>query len=279
MLCESIYLREDEGCRDVILDTYVTTKRGDMDPVPPRDAVVVLPGGAYCFLAEREGEPVAKEFLQRGFNAFVLYYSIGDKENGGKFPRPLVDVSLAVAHLKRNAEKYNINPDRIFICGFSAGGHLAGAAGTLWHTEMAAFPGMKEYENKPCGVILAYPASSLMEYGHDTCRTLICGTAEPTEEEKMKYSLECLVSEDTVPHFIWQTEEDNCVPVENSVLLTAALVKARVPVEYHLYPFGPHGMSTAKAEVIGYDQRNVNDHVATWVELAYQWTQITGREN
>lgn len=274
MLCETVYLRENEGDMSVRLETLVCKRDGDMTDIKPRDAVIVLPGGAYFFLAEREGEPVAKQFLAAGFNAFVLYYSIGDGEKGAKFPRPLMDVSLAIAHVRRNAEKYNVNPDRIFVAGSSAGGHLAGSIGTFWNRDWAAFDGMEKGENRPCGVILSYPVVTMSELGHETSRNVICGSDAPSDELKELYSLEKQVTEDTVPHFIWQTEADDCVPVENSMLLASALIAKKVPVELHIYPFGPHGMSVSNGEVdCGYPAMN-DPHVAGWVRAAIEWTKI-----
>lgn len=274
MLCETVYLRENEGDLSVRLDTMVSRVEGDMSAKSPRDAVIVLPGGAYFFLAEREGEPIAKQFLAAGFNAFVLYYSIGEGERGAKFPRPVVDVSLAIAHIRRNAEKYNVNPDRIFVCGSSAGGHLAGSIGTYWNRSWAAFDGMEKGENKPAGVILCYPVTSMFEFGHEVSRNVICGTDCPSDEQKELYSLEKQVTEDTVPHFIWQTQTDDCVPVENSMLLASALIEKKVPVELHIYPFGGHGLSLANSEVDqGYPTLN-DPHVAGWMRDCIEWTKI-----
>ena len=110
MLCESVYLRDDD--KDIRLDTYAALPLWSEDPSPARDAILILPGGAYCGHAAHEAEPVVRAFMPHGFNCFVLYYSVGEK---AKFPRPLQDASLAIAHLKKNAKKYNINPDRIFV--------------------------------------------------------------------------------------------------------------------------------------------------------------------
>lgn len=271
MICESIYLRENEGDMSVRLDTYVCKTEGDMN-CPPRDAMVVLPGGAYSFLAERESEPPAKAFLAAGFNVFTLYYSIGEP---AAFPRPLVDVSLAIAHIRRNAERYNVDPDRIFVCGFSAGGHLAGSIGTFWNRDFAAFDGMKKGENRPHGVILSYPLVTLdKDLGHELCSQRITGCDNPDDAQRNAYSLEKQVSEDTVPHFIWQTEEDVCVQVENSMMLASALVAKKIPTELHIFPKGPHGMSVANKEVYHTSPGNVDLHVARWVDEAIEWTKI-----
>ena len=271
MLCKTVYLREAEGDMSVHLETYISRTEGDMN-CAPRDAMLVLPGGAYAFLAERESEPCAKAFLAAGFNVFTLYYSLNEK---AAFPRPLVDVSMAIAHIRAHAAEYNIDPDRIFVCGFSAGGHLCGSIGTFWNRDFAAFPGMKKGDNRPRGVILSYPAASLMPgLRHDLCTELILGKKDYTDEECAAYSLEKQVTEDTVPHFIWQTEEDDCVCVENSLVLAEALIAKRIPTELHIYPKGPHGMSVATKEVYCNTPQNIDPHVGSWVKAAVEWTQL-----
>lgn len=271
MLCKTVFLREAEGDMSVHLETYISRTEGDMN-CAPRDAMLVLPGGAYAFLAERESEPCAKAFLAAGFNVFTLYYSLNEK---AAFPRPLVDVSMAIAHIRAHAAEYNIDPDRIFVCGFSAGGHLCGSIGTFWNRDFAAFPGMKKGDNRPRGVILSYPAASLMPgLRHDLCTELILGKKDYTDEECAAYSLEKQVTEDTVPHFIWQTEEDDCVCVENSLVLAEALIAKRIPTELHIYPKGPHGMSVATKEVYCNTPQNIDPHVGSWVKAAVEWTQL-----
>ncbi len=274
MLCESIYLRENEGDKDVRLDTYVSKQYGDMTDIPPRDCVLVLPGGAYFFHAERESEPIVKAFLANGFNAFVLYYSLGEK---AAFPRPLQDVSMAVAHIKRNAKKYNINPDRIFLCGFSAGGHLAAAGGVFWDREMAAFEGMEKGENRPAGMILSYAVSTLGEYSHEICCRYITGKEEPSAEERAEFSPDLHVNENTVPAFLWHTANDDCVDVRNALAMAKALIDKKIPTELHIYPFGPHGMGVATKETECWNPENVSPHVAHWVRDCVEWTGLVSK--
>lgn len=269
MTCDTIFLRNED--KDVRLCTYISSCTGDMG-VRPRDAVLILPGGAYAFLAEREAEPVAKTVLAAGFNAFVLYYSVGEN---AKYPRPLVDVSLAICHIRENAEKYNIDPDRIFVCGFSAGGHLAGAIGTLWDREYAkATPDMPFGMNKPHGVILSYPLITMGKYSHEYGRGLITGNGEDAEFWKQECSLELQVRETTVPAFVWQTQEDDCVSIQNSMLYAQALIDHNIPVELHIYPKGPHGMSVVAEETSQTNPAQRDPHVGGWVKAALEWMKI-----
>ena len=270
MLCNTIYLRE--GDENVRLCTYVCKYEGDMC-VRPRDAVLVLPGGGYEFLSERESEPVAKKFLAAGYNAFVLYYSIGKY---AKYPRPLVDVSMAICHIRENAEKYNINPDRIFVCGFSAGGHLSAAIGTLWDRDYAkASPDMPFGMNKPRGVIVSYPVISMGKYTHESSRRTIIGDGADAEMWEKECSLELQVGENTVPAFIWQTQNDDCVSVQNSMMYALALIDHNIPVELHIYPKGPHGASVVMEETAQANPASLDPHIGGWVKAALEWLQIT----
>ena len=116
-----------------------------------RPAMLVLPGGGFCELASYEGDPIAVHFMAKGFNAFVLRYTIGQPQSF--FPRPLTDVSAAIVHVRENAEKYCIDPDGIFVEGTSAGGYLAGAIGAMWHCDFAkSSPDMEYGANRPNGV-------------------------------------------------------------------------------------------------------------------------------
>lgn len=269
MLCEKIYLREDD--KNIRLDTYAALPLWSEDPSPPRDCLLILPGGAYAGHAAHEAEPVVRAFMPHGFNCFVLYYSVGD---AAKFPRPLQDVSLAIAHIKRNAKKYNIDPDRIFVLGFSAGGHLAASAGTMWNRSFAAFDGMEKGENRPCGMVLCYPVATLGEYTHEYSRSLVMGRWDATDEECAMYSPEKQVDGDTVPAFIWHTASDKDVSVKNSILMASALIKNGIPTELHIYPFGHHGISVATREIECGNPSNVDPHVASWVSDCVEFMKI-----
>ena len=113
------------------LTTYIANDEPEL-MMPPRIALLICPGGGYHWLSDREAEPIAKTFFGAGMNCFVLRYSLNEK---ACFPQPLVEASLAMKHIRENAEKYNIDPERVFVIGFSAGGHLAASLGTLWHKD------------------------------------------------------------------------------------------------------------------------------------------------
>lgn len=267
MILETIHLRpEDEK---ITLTAYISENTPELN-LPPRPAIVVAPGGGYQFLSDREGEPIVKEFLAAGFNAFLLRYSIGEN---AVFPRPLVDMSRAIVHIRENAQRYHVNPDRIFVVGFSAGGHLTASIGTLWHKEYAkASPDMPEGMNRPTGVILSYPVISSGEYAHRGSFDHILGTKTPTEEQNRAYSLELQVDDDAVPAYIWHTTTDTCVPVQNSLLYAAQLAQHKIPFEMHIFPKGPHGLSLATAET-NHGQPCEYPETVQWIDEAIDWTR------
>lgn len=258
-----IPLRPDDPT--VYMDAYLS----DL-PEPPRDAVLVMPGGGYsCVCADREGEPIALAYLAAGFNAFVLNYSVCA---GALYPRPLVDATLAMCHIRRHAETYAPG-GRVFVAGFSAGGHLAGALGTLWHLPeiKQAVPDLDDGENRPDGMILCYPVITGGEYAHLGSFQMMLGKENPTKEELDRYSLEKHVDHRTSPAFLLHTANDDIVPVENTLLMAAALSSAKVPFEMHIYPSAPHGCGLGN-DVTAYPLKEWSDPaLAHWVEQSIAW--------
>lgn len=231
------------------------------------DAILICPGGGYYTVCDgHEGEAIAMAFSARGFRCFVLKYSVGEK---AKFPTPLIEASLAMSHIKRNATEYGVDPERVFVLGFSAGGHLAGSLGTLWHKEwLNAQLDLPFGENKPKGMVLCYPVLSYFEETHKGTFRYALGE-EPNEENTREISLDLQVDgEHTVPAFLWHTMDDGCVHVENTLRMLSALRRHNVTAEAHLYPHGPHGMATADLTIAGNQNQYLNDRVAGWVDLA-----------
>lgn len=263
MLCKTIYLKEDNN--NVYLKTYII---GEYAKASARDCVLILPGGGYNFCALHEDEPVARSFMYRGLNCFSLFYTVGE---GASLDVCLKEISLAVAHIRNNAAEYNIDPDRIFLCGFSAGGHLAASMGTLWDKDIAAFDGMEYGENRPAGMIISYGACTLGEYSHELSRLFVYGKKELTDEEIERLSPDKNVSENTVPAFIWHTANDEVVNVGNSLAMAKALVDGGIPTEVHIYPFGWHGLSVC-CDGIADDSTDLNNkHVSGWVSHCARW--------
>ena len=232
------------------------------------DAILICPGGAYYSVCDgHEGENIALAFASRGFRTFVLHYSVKDE---ARFPKPLVEASLAMTYIKRNAAAFGVNPARVFVLGFSAGGHLAGSLGTLWHKDYARKnTDILFGENRPKGMILCYPVLAYFPESNMGTFLRVFGTDTPTEAEVNEFSLERQVdSEHTVPAFLWHTMDDQAVHVENTLRMLTALRKSGVTAEAHLFPHGPHGIATADKTIAGEDASLIDGHVATWVEMA-----------
>ncbi len=232
-------------------------------------AVVVCPGGGYNFTSEREAEPVAQAFFARGYNVFILYYSVG--ENARNF-LPLKELSETVRALRRKKE-WRADPDKIAVCGFSAGGHLAASLGTMWDDpELLKVYDSHGGENRPNGMVLGYPVITADEFAHVGSIENVGGCKEGTPGYRA-FSLDKRVSPKTCPAFLWHTAADDCVPVENSLKMALALSREKVPFELHVFPKGGHGMSVCTEEVGCRDDSN-----ARWVPLALDWLdQLFGR--
>ncbi len=245
------------------LDTYI------LDGIKKkRGAVLICPGGGYEFTSEREAEPIAMQFNAAGFHAFVLYYSVSPQ----KHPQPLLDLSRAMCIIRENAKAWNVDCEKIAVCGFSAGGHLAASLGVHWekpYLQKAA--GIKKGMNKPNALILCYPVITSGEFAH---RGSIENLLGKQANKKLLYemSLEHQINKKTPPAFIWHTFNDGAVPVENSLFFANEMRKKGIPFELHIYQEGSHGLSLATSET---DDGNmgVYPHIATWVKLCIEWME------
>ena len=203
-----------------------------------RPAVIVVPGGAYWGVSKREGEPVASQFLARGFQTFILTYLCSP--DGVSYPEQLIELSAAVDYVKKHAAEYNVNADEVFVVGFSAGGHLT-ADLAVEYASVKEKSGL-ELDCRPKAVGLGYPVISSKAGHEDSYINLLSGYTEEARGELMKsLDLDQEVTDDTPPAFIWTTSTDTCVPSANSLLYALALAKHKIPYELHVYPQGEHG--------------------------------------
>ena len=243
------------------LYAYLRDPSPEMSP-PPRPALVICPGGGYFGTSDREAEPIALRFLSMGFQCFVLRYTaVGESS----FPGSLLELAASVALVRGRASEWNIDPNRIIVMGFSAGGHLAASLGVFWNKDFVSDPlGLKNEDIRPNGMILGYPVITSGEYAHRDSFVNLLG--DRYEENLALVSLENQVSADTPPTFLWHTWEDTCVPVENSLLLAGALRRNGVPLEMHILPWGCHGLALATEET------NIAvDSCKNWPEWAERW--------
>ena len=232
-------------------------------------AVVVCPGGGYGRLAEHEGRPVAEWLNTIGVTAFVLKYRLGPRY---KHPSMLQDAQRAVRTVRARAAEWGLDPRRIGILGFSAGGHLASTAGTHFD---AGRPGdadpVERVSSRPDVMILVYPVITMREKTHAGSKKNLLGDNPPSELVAL-LSNEEQVTKETPPAFLVHTVNDAGVPVENTLMFVSALRRAGVPFELHLYERGPHGFGLGTAR----DNRPADPVLSTWPAHAADWLRLHG---
>lgn len=231
-------------------------------------AVVLLPGGAYFFTSEREADPVALKFFAAGYQVFTVRYSVSPD----RYPTALLEVMAMIKHIRNNAAAYSVIEDKIAVCGFSAGGHLAASSGILWKEPVVSETlGVDGCYCRPDRMILCYPVITSGEFAHRQSFEMLLG--EDAGEEMVKsMSLETRVDADTAPAFLWHTFSDELVPVENSLLMATALRKNNVPFEMHIFPDGIHGLSLAdNLTWTNGNDKLVQPHVSAWMPLCIRW--------
>lgn len=209
---------------------------------PTGMSVIICPGGGYARLAiDHEGVEVAKAFNQQGITAFVLKYRLpNDTIMIDKTIGPLQDAQQAIRFVRKQAIAWGLNPNKIGIMGFSAGGHLASTAAT--HFNFSADASIKDTISvRPDFAILLYPVISFDDsIAHKGSKAKLVGM-NPSPEMTKLYSNELQVTKNTPPSFLVHAGDDGTVPVENSIRYYQACIKNKVPVEMHLYPKGGHG--------------------------------------
>ena len=227
--------------------------------------VVVCPGGGYVHLAiDHEGKQIAAWLNNLGVSAFVLKYRLGPKYH---HPIELGDAQRALRYVRSRASEYGIDSHRIGIWGFSAGGHLASSVGTHFDQGRpdSADPIERE-SSRPDFMILAYPVITFEEPSlHRGSRNALLGD-NPDPSLIALLSNERQVTKDTPPTFLFHTSDDPVVPVENSTAFYAALRKAGVPAEMHIYEHGAHGVGLAKDDPV----------LRTWPDLLSNWLKARG---
>lgn len=235
-----------------------------------RPLVIICPGGGYGHHSPREGEQIAVKMLDFGYNAMVLHYSLLPN----RYPCAMFELAYAVDYARKHAKEWDIDPDKIVVAGFSAGGHIAASLGTMYRA--------KEFEEfvkvqlgsdceaiKPNGMLLGYPVITSGEKSHPRSFVNLLGEQHDALLESM--SLERRVTADTPKAFIWHTFSDGSVPVENSLLFAGAMRKAGVPFELHIFPEGNHGLGLGTKETDTKDGSHYQPEVFVWTELFHTW--------
>lgn len=206
-----------------------------------RPAVVILPGGGYASLAEREGEPIAFPFLKAGYQAFVVTYSYAPL----RFPTSLREVAMAIRYIRENAKELEVDPDKIAVIGFSAGGHLCGTVGTMYDAPELADIGSPE-QLRPNAIGLCYPVTVAFEPTHMESFRNLCGEDKTLAQ---RLSMDNLVRPDMPPVFLWHCRDDGCVPVRGSLILAQRLDEVGADFVSHIYRRTGHGIATCDTQV------------------------------
>jgi len=241
----------------VSITTYLVDNDA-CDPGHRRPLVVLCPGGGYQHRVPHEGEPVSIRMLGLGISSVIVNYSC----DPAVFPTALNELAEAVVYCRAHAEEWCCDPQKVAVMGFSAGGHLAASLGVFWQT-------LPDPACRPDAMILCYPVITSGEYRHDNSFRRLLGTSYP--DKLADVSIETHVTPAAPPAFIWQTWEDEVVPVENSILMASALKKAGVSCEMHLYQHGPHGMSLCDAESCLAHPDNFHPENSGWIDLMAAW--------
>lgn len=238
MLVKTYNLTDDP---DITLTAYIPDISEEMKNMKIKPSVLVLPGGAYKFCSDREAEPIALAYLAKGFNAFVLRYSLNEKS---AFPTPLNDASKALKFIRDNAAEFCTDPQKIAVIGFSAGGHLAAALSTM-------------SDDKPNACILGYPC--------------ILSSTSPILASPVE-SVTDYVTDKTPPTFIFAASNDGAVPIENSLSYAEALNRNGISFELHIFEDGDHGFSLGTDVVCASQEAQERCKPNTyWLDRSVQW--------
>lgn len=229
-----------------------------IDTDKPLPCIVILPGGAYRKRVRHEAEPIAELFNSRGFHAVIVEYRVAPN----RFPSGLCDVQRAIRIIRHNAERWQIDPNRIVVCGFSAGGHAA-ASSLVYPDAYEHCDEIDEVSHIPNGGILCYPVISVEEeYGHVGSGKNLLGK-DKYLEERAQHSVDKRVAANAPPVFMWHTSDDTEVNVKNSLTFASALRDNGIPFEMHIFPKGNHGLGLAVDR----------PDVGKWTSLAVDWVE------
>ena len=243
------------GHPEATLEGYLLDCEISLGQEKNRPAIVVCPGGGYVYCSPREAEPVALRYAARGFHAFILRYSTG--WDAADFA-PLKEVSWVIGLLREHAEEWHIDPEKIVTCGFSAGGHLALAAGLL-------------AENKPNAMILGYPAVTVPNMpGVNFMLKLLTGREEVTDEDAAYFSLANHIDKNSPPVFLTATAEDALSPY-GALTVVNKYSQLGLGYELHMFQHGPHGYALADETTADGSSQVLNPSFAQWHSLSVDW--------
>ena len=269
----SHYNLSDNGTTEGNLFAYVQDTPPAISTTRRRPAILVIPGGGYNSTSNREAEPIALRFLEKGYNAFILRYTCAP----AIFPVALREACMAMRYIRENADALEVNPAMIAAIGFSAGGHLCGTLGTMYDCPEVADLGDAALL-RPDAICLGYPVAVAWGNTHEGTFRNISGGDEAL---RMRLSLDKLVRPDMPPAFLWHTRTDKSVPVRNSLILAQALDEQGITFAMNIYNHGQHGLSTADEQVYNTNKMPVfsptlpgwlNDTMSFFGEIGFRIT-------
>ena len=251
--------------KTAFVKAYLPEPIAGIEYTEKRPSVVIFPGGGYNFCSEREGEPVAFQYLAAGYAAFVVTYTCN-----ARFPAPLIDAAYTFYKIRLRADEFCIDPNKIAVLGFSAGGHLAGCLATMWNDVFVVKTiGCTAEELRPNAAVLCYPVISGVTSPHTGSFEVLLGD-EPSRSDLSRLSLENRVTPKTPPIFIWATANDESVSAHNSLVMAKACISNKIPMELHLFDDGPHGISTCDKPVAR-RENELKEKVRRWIPLSIEF--------
>lgn len=272
MIQNKIFLWNDR--EDVYL---VSCARNPENVITPRPAVLVISGGAYQFCTASECEPVALRFMNMGYQAFVLYYSVGQfgkNPHDTAWPRPFLDAGAAILYIKDHAAEYGVDPTQIAVAGFSAGGHLAAMCAVDWENPILQETFQRSSEDFQIqAAILVYP---VLEFQHEDenilerIGTLLLGERFSDPAQVAAITPKNLVSKKTVPCFLVHNLTDPTVPSADTMRFAITMREHGIPVEIHVFEAPGHGFSLADEGSAVYNVESM-PATAVWSELVKTW--------
>lgn len=285
-----------ENNEEVTLTSYILDNSKEIK-IKRRPTVIICPGGGFLMTSDREAEPIAMKFAGEGYNTFVLRYTTHyNKQNidfnnlpkgneNSKYPQPLFDLGKAILTIRKNADEWSVDTNKLFVCGFSAGGHLVASLGVHWDSDLLKDKFKVESELfKPNGLILGYPVldynlmEELMLEVNDKglnefwgiSNNALFGEPNPSKEYLKELSPVNYVSKNTPPTFMWHTANDGLVSVRNSINFANELSKKGVPYELHIFEDGVHGLSLCN-EVTANEASHINKNAEVWFGIVLTW--------
>lgn len=301
MYYERVKLYEDR--EDVTLTSYILDDSVEMLNGGKKGAILICPGGAFLYCSDREGEPIAMAFAAMGYHTFVLRYSVYNENSGINtmdhimpdrsqpweekpgvyFPGPIRDVGKAMQYIQNHAEEWHIDPEKIALCGFSAGAYTSALYAVYYNQPLITeFLGIDTDGIRPTAVVLGYTLSdysALVDTNPEenelfaACTRAFTGKETITDVEFARKISPCyLVNETTPPMFLWTTAKDGLVDPEHTLRMAFALNQKKISYELHVFEEGSHGMALGTYATAG-SRCHLDTNVENWVPMADKWLQ------